>query len=110
DVVVVRDFDRVKVGSAKLRHLRDQEVRESFPPRTSCVGRTTLALEHVPFQRLIGRNHERRIDFGKRKKGASRGDRRACTCVLSKQRLASQNSAGGDSCSGLKEGSPRGWD
>ena len=103
DVVVVGDLDVVEVDGAELRHLRDEEVGEALPARAAGVGGTALGLEHVPVPRLIGRDHELRVDLGKREaRPAVRRRER-----LGPQRSPRQDRAGGDAGGGLEEVPPR---
>ena len=106
DVVVVRDLDVVEIDRAELRHLRDEKIGEALPARAAGVRGAALALEHVPIRRLIGRDHELRIDFRERQRRPGRGRRGGAT--LSRQRASAEHRAGGDTCRGFEKGPPRG--
>src|SRR5262249_2440746 len=97
NVVIVRNLDGLEIDRAELLHLRDQEIREALPAPAASIGWTALRLEHVPFPRLLGRDHAPRVDPG------YRGLHRA----LRQRWLLRQHDAGGDAGRASEEISAR---
>jgi hypothetical protein len=65
DVVVVGNIDGVEVDGTELRHLSNEEIGEAFPAGAARIGRTAFSLERVPFEGLIGGDHELWVDSWK---------------------------------------------
>jgi hypothetical protein len=102
DVVVVGDLHIVQVDGAEFLHLGDEEIGVALPASAARIGGAALRLEQVPVPRLIGRDHEGRID--PRKSRIRRG-RDAGT--LRPQRLPAQHGPGRDAHGPFEEASPR---
>ena len=52
----------VEIDRAEFRHPRREVLSEARPAGAAGVGRAALRLEPVPLERLLGRDHQVRVD------------------------------------------------